>query len=487
MSSGAEHLKERVSEHYSTKKAATRHVAAGGGLVGNWAEDRFDSKLLGTHGSRAALPTELDHTWRSSYQRMNEKVGETPLHQQRSQGQLSSTTKHLLSVLSTDGEAKNTLSQTQLVNIVDGRHRAFPGHQPECDLARAAPHTTEVRESYTSPDAHRARQELNAADVFTGPAWNKAEFVIFKVRQCLLYKKATEPAKAARSVSTKTGGTAGASTAHATSRTNYSFPGLRRALHQAEQHPTIDGLQKSDGFITVQELDAGLKAYQVTVTPEELIVLFANFDRDGSGEASVLDIVTGVRGQLNDRRKGVVAAAFRLLERAVARESQGVSAVAKTHSPSKKVKGVVVHFRDVIRFFDAAAHPEVTGGTHTPEHCASHIFEEYYSAGAAQRQKMADGVVTPEVFLDIYSDWSALVAADHDFERAVRDCWHLSGGVGSARNTSCRRVVVVHTNGRITNEEIVDDLGIDRSDLAATVENLEVQGIKDFKRIQADA
>ena len=43
---------------------------------------------------------------------------------------------------------------------------------------------------------------------------------------------------------------------------------------------------------------------------------------------------------------------------------------------------------------------------------------------------------------------------DDYFELMVRNAWHLSGGEGWSENTSCRRVLVTHTDGRQTVEEI---------------------------------
>lgn len=36
----------------------------------------------------------------------------------------------------------------------------------------------------------------------------------------------------------------------------------------------------------------------------------------------------------------------------------------------------------------------------------------------------------------------------------IRNAWHISGGEGWCANSSCRRVLVTHTDGRQTVEEI---------------------------------
>ena len=61
--------------------------------------------------------------------------------------------------------------------------------------------------------------------------------------------------------------------------------------------------------------------------------------------------------------------------------------------------------------------------------------------------------------------------------------WHISGGVGASANTSCLRVLVVHDDDSQTVEEVQDDLGLDKSNMADIIQRLESQGITDIKKI----
>ena len=54
----------------------------------------------------------------------------------------------------------------------------------------------------------------------------------------------------------------------------------------------------------------------------------------------------------------------------------------------------------------------------------------------------------------------------------IRNAWHISGGEGWCQNTTCRRVLVTHTDGRQTVEEIKNDLGIAADDKAAMIARL---------------
>ena len=59
----------------------------------------------------------------------------------------------------------------------------------------------------------------------------------------------------------------------------------------------------------------------------------------------------------------------------------------------------------------------------------------------------------------------------------MRNAWHISGGKGQAANTSNRRVLVTHADGRQTVEEIRDDIAVQKDDKKAMKSNLKSQGI----------
>ena len=65
-----------------------------------------------------------------------------------------------------------------------------------------------------------------------------------------------------------------------------------------------------------------------------------------------------------------------------------------------------------------------------------------------------DGKVTPEEFCNYYANVSASIDNDDYFELMIRNAWHISGGEGWCTNTSNRRVLVTHTDGRQTVEEV---------------------------------
>ena len=101
------------------------------------------------------------------------------------------------------------------------------------------------------------------------------------------------------------------------------------------------------------------------------------------------------------------------------------------------------------------------------------------------QDKSRDGIVTWIEFLDYYKDISVGIDRDDYFELMMRNAWHISGGEGAAQNTSCLRVLVTHTDGSQTIEEVQNDLGVDHKDRDGIKARLKEQGIKDIKEIQA--
>mmetsp|Transcript_26336 Transcript_26336/g.44445 ORF Transcript_26336/g.44445 Transcript_26336/m.44445 type:complete len:190 (-) Transcript_26336:83-652(-) len=60
----------------------------------------------------------------------------------------------------------------------------------------------------------------------------------------------------------------------------------------------------------------------------------------------------------------------------------------------------------------------------------------------------------------------------------IRNAWHISGGEGWAANTTNRRVLVTHADGRQSVEEIQNDLGLAADDKKGMVQRLKAQGLK---------
>ena len=82
------------------------------------------------------------------------------------------------------------------------------------------------------------------------------------------------------------------------------------------------------------------------------------------------------------------------------------------------------------------------------------------------RTGVSDGIITFQEFHEYYRDISAGIDSDDYFELMVRNAWHISGGEGAAANTSCRRVLVTHSD---KSEEVVEVRSDERNDEMTTL------------------
>ena len=66
---------------------------------------------------------------------------------------------------------------------------------------------------------------------------------------------------------------------------------------------------------------------------------------------------------------------------------------------------------------------------------------------------------------------------DDYFELMIRNTWHISGGEGWCANSSNKRVLVTHSDGSQSVQEIFNDLGLKADDKAGMIKRLRGQGV----------
>jgi Ca2+-binding EF-hand superfamily protein len=202
------------------------------------------------------------------------------------------------------------------------------------------------------------------------------------------------------------------------------------------------------------ELQNGLHTYGLKFTSQQMDELMQFFDRDGNGQISITEFQRALRGPPNDRRMALVRQAYNLLD------TNGDETVT---------------FDELKELYDVSKHPDVTKKEKTAAQALSEFIKDW--------DKNGDNMITLDEFNDYYMDLSAGIEDDDYFELMIRNAWHLSGGVGVCANTSCRRVLVSHTNGKQTVEEIKNDIRIGPKELGKMIQNLKDQGIDDVKEI----
>ena len=207
----------------------------------------------------------------------------------------------------------------------------------------------------------------------------------------------------------------------------------------------VDG----NGKLSRAELRDGLRESGVDLTAAQGDQVFAYFDKDRSGYVTVDELMRGMRDGLNPARQALVDEAYKRLD--------------------KSGDGMVT-LEDLKMAYDVSLLPEVQSGKVTPEQ-ALRKFASQWDTGEM------DGIITKDEFSEYYANVGATIENDSYFELMMRNAWHISGGEGWAANTTCRRVLVTHSDGLQTVEEIEDDLGMPSTDIAAMKKFLESKGL----------
>jgi len=201
--------------------------------------------------------------------------------------------------------------------------------------------------------------------------------------------------------------------------------------------------------ISFPEFKKCMAEHTLNFTEQELRELFKYFDQDCSGEIGYDEFLTGIRGELNERRKKFVEMAFKIMDT----DGSGTLELA-----------------DIMTRYDASKHPDVIAGKRS----ASEILREFLDTFDGGEK---DGKVDFGEFCRYYSNVSASIDDDDYFELMMRNAWHISGGEGWCANTTNRRVLVTHADGRQSVEEIKNDINISSTNTTAMRENLKNQGI----------
>ena len=232
--------------------------------------------------------------------------------------------------------------------------------------------------------------------------------------------------------------------------------GGRNGLHSLRRIMKLMD-DSGDMCLTSDELRTGLRDQMgIVLTHNDVDELFVHFDKDKSGTISFDELLRGISGELNDRRKRIVLKAFKVLD--------------------KSGDGMIT-IEDIEESYNVDQHPDVVNSRRTRED----VLEEFLSQWDTIEK---DGVVTRDEFMEYYRNISASIPGDDYFELMIRNAWHISGGEGACANTTCRRVLVTHADGRQTVEEIEDDLGIAGDDEEEMKRNLARRGIHGVRNIQ---
>lgn len=230
-------------------------------------------------------------------------------------------------------------------------------------------------------------------------------------------------------------------------RNGGSYLGLVRVLH------TLD--QRGDKKLTAAEFIEGLEAFQLRLRREDVHRLFKLLDHGNKGVLSVSEFMSGIRPEMSMARRDLVLQAFSQLD---------------------PTGSGFVSLQELKDLHDCSHHPAVICGRKTE----AQIREEFASDWD---RNFPNGAVSLSHFFEYYTNLSSVIASDDYFELMVRNAWHLYGGEGLARNTTCMRVEVVFEDGRRGMFEVRNDLRIDKRNVDEIKTALCRQGIKNIKAV----
>ena len=218
----------------------------------------------------------------------------------------------------------------------------------------------------------------------------------------------------------------------------------------------------NSGSLDMNEFVKAMKESKVSDISERAIKhLFRYFDIDDSGSITYDEFLVGIRGVMNARRQGMVDLAFDIIDKDGSGE---------------------LDINDIKDVYNAKGHPDVIAGKKAEEE----VLLEFLSHMVVNSHKQATKVtkVTKKDFNYYYSNISSSIDSDDYFELMMRNAWHISGGEGWCANTTNRRVLVTHADGRQTVEEVKNDMGLNPKDKKGLVERLRQLGV-DAAKIDA--
>lgn len=159
---------------------------------------------------------------------------------------------------------------------------------------------------------------------------------------------------------------------------------------------------------------------------------------------------------MNDRRRNLVGLAFHVLD---------------------SDRSGVIDLADMRLAYSAKSHPDVVMNRKTEDEILADFMTNFQ---VGKKQKTA---ITLDDFCDYYASISASVDSDDYFELMIRNAWHISGGEGQYANSTNRRVLVTHADGKQSVQEIKDDIRISKGDTSAMMTNLKAQGVNDVLKL----
>lgn len=152
-----------------------------------------------------------------------------------------------------------------------------------------------------------------------------------------------------------------------------------------------------DRGLDERDLRTGFADYGVDLSEDDLKILMAAFDKDGSGRVSFDELLAGLRGEMNHHRLSLVHAAYDKLD---------VTGDGK------------VDLEDIRKAYNFSQSEAVLSGEKTVEEAAEDFLDQWDTI-------KDDNIVSREEFLNYYRGISASIDSDDYFELMMKRAWQI--------------------------------------------------------------
>lgn len=178
--------------------------------------------------------------------------------------------------------------------------------------------------------------------------------------------------------------------------------GSRGLIGLARQFKIMD--DNNSGTLDPNEFVKAISDFGIEVDQKDIATVFKCFDTNGDGEINFHEFIRAIVGPLNNYRQQVVLKAFKSIDY----NGDGVLTVD-----------------DIKRSYNASMHPDVKSGKRTEDEILTEFLETFEQHYNTLHKTKCDGKVTPDEFIEYYTNVSANIDSDAYFELMMSNVWNL--------------------------------------------------------------
>jgi Ca2+-binding EF-hand superfamily protein len=154
------------------------------------------------------------------------------------------------------------------------------------------------------------------------------------------------------------------------------------------------------------EFRKAVRDFKIDIPDDYLDTIFSAFDLNRDGTIDYDEFLRIIRGDLTPNRLALVKKAFQKLDK----DGSGI-----------------VDIDDIRDVYNASKHPDVRSGKKTSDQVLVEFLETFEMHHNIHNGEQADGKITPDEFIEYYTNVSASLDNDEYFALMMNSSWNLSG------------------------------------------------------------